>query len=80
MLQDNQKPKAIKEKLLSFLENDNPFFYTKNIIDTQVDEIEFTKKYLLQNLKPMYLFALHHPYANKEVNPFQTQLESRYQV
>ncbi len=51
MLQDNQKPKAIKEKLLSFLENDNPFIYTKNIIDTQVDEIEFTKKYLIQNLK-----------------------------
>ena len=41
MLQDNQQPKAIKEKLLSFLKNDNPFFYTRKLIDTQVDEIEF---------------------------------------
>ncbi len=51
MLQDSQKSKVIIEKLLSFLEEDEPFLYIKKLIDTQVDEIEFTKQYLLPSIK-----------------------------
>jgi hypothetical protein len=48
LFEDKKKPRDINKKLISFLIEDNPFNFVK---ENNIDEVGFTKEYLLSKIK-----------------------------